>query len=354
MYSLSSSLSLSILWTGILVLLTSNTVHAQSEIFCNKNYTNNTIALEMQIHGACPQANPIADKINAIQNNQNVKQQIVNGAGNLAGGLVSLFGQNSGGNAPPQPDSAELAAAQAARAQAQAAMRQQQLNADAADVLNQTNSLMASMNGPSGASPPDSTAALNALLGGNAAAGESTAAISLILDDDPQTSTGSASTTATIAGLLGSSPTPQPAPVNFVIQNPQFAAAFAQSQNPPPDPRQAANLGDDLLDDKPVDPTWSDLVQGMKDTTEKWTNAAGDLLHSHPIDSLAQSFDSLKQSLGLKQDPSADTFDAGVHDCGVGMLAVALPHPAGGDAAAAACYNANARASMSILQMATD
>jgi hypothetical protein len=77
MYSLSSSLSQSTLWTGILVLLTCNIVHARSEIFCNKNYTNNTIALEMQNHGACPQANPAADKITAIQNNVKVNQQTV-------------------------------------------------------------------------------------------------------------------------------------------------------------------------------------------------------------------------------------------------------------------------------------
>jgi hypothetical protein len=348
MYSLSSALSRPTLLTSILVLLTSNIAHAQSEIFCNKNYTNNTIALEMQNHGACPQANPAADKLTAIQNNLKVNQQTVNSAGNAILGIVSLFGQKNSGDTPSQPDPAELAAARAARAQAQAAMTQQQLNANAADVLNQTNSLMASMNGPSGASPPDSTAALNALLGGNAPASNSTAAISSILGDDPQAGTGSANATATIAGLLGSPSLPvQPAPVNPVINNPQFAAAFAQSQNPPPDPSQVANLGDDLLDDKLVDPTWSDLVQGMKDTTQKWTNAAGDLLHSHPIDSLAQS-------LGLTQDPNADAFDAGVHDCGVGMLAVALPHPAGGNAAVAACYNANSRASMSVLQMATD
>jgi hypothetical protein len=349
MYSLSSSLSLSTFWTGILVLLTANIVHAQSEIFCNKNYTNNTIALEMQNHGACPQANPAADKITAIQNNLKVNQQAVNSAGNAILGLVSLFGQNSSGDAPSQPDPAELAAARAARAQAQAATRQQQLNASAADVLNQTNSLMASMNGPTGTSTdPNSTAALSFLLGGNQPSNTSTAAISSILGDNPPASTGSANSTATIAGLLGSPSTPsRPGPLNLAIQNPQFAAAFAQSQNPPPDPTRVANLGDDLLDDKPVDPTWNDLVQGMKDTTQKWTNAAGDLLHSHPLDSLAQSF-------GITQNPNADAFDAGVHDCGVGMMAVALPHPAGGDAAAMACYNASSRAGLNVLQMATD
>ncbi|HEY6618950.1 MAG TPA: hypothetical protein VIY68_05340 [Steroidobacteraceae bacterium] len=254
---------------------------------------------------------------------------------------------NDSNNTMPERAAPDPAAA-AAEAAAAAAAAQQNANAQAAQTLQDANALLASMNGSSAVSAPDSTAALNSLLGGDAAASTSTATISSLLGDNPPASAGPANSTAAIAGLLGSpSIPPQPGPSNLAIQNPQFAAAFAQSQNAPPDPSQEVNLGDDLLDDKAVDPSLSDLWQGMKDTTQKWTNAAGDLLHSHPIDSLAQS-------LGLNQNPNADPIDSAVHDCGVGMTAVALPHPAGGDAAAASCGKSFSNAAMNVLGLATD
>jgi len=267
--------------------------------------------------------------------------------GKLFGLSVQLMMNDDSNSSTPERAAADPAAV-AAQAAAAAAAAQQNANAQAAQTLQDANSLMASMNGTSAASAPDSTAALSSLLGGDAPTNTSTAAISSLLGDNPPASGGPASSTATIAGLLGSpSIPPQPGPSNLAIQNPQFAGAAAQSQDPPPDPSKVADLGDDLLDDKAVDPTLSDLWQGMKDTTQKWSNAAGDLLHSHPIDSLAQS-------LGVNQNPNADPIDAAVHDCGVGMTAVALPHPAGGDAAAATCGKSFSNVALSMLGMATD
>jgi hypothetical protein len=267
--------------------------------------------------------------------------------GKLFGLGVQLMMNNDSNNTTPERAAPDPAAA-AAQAAAAAAAAQQNADAQAAQTLQDANALMASLNGSSAASAPNSTAALNSLLGGDAPSNTSSAAISSLLDDNPPASTGSANSTATIAGLLGSpSIPPQPAPSNIVIQNQQFAGAAAQSQGPPPDPSAAANLGDELLDDKAVDPTFGDLWQASKDNFNALKTAAGDILNSHPMDSLAQS-------LGLKQAPSADAFDTGVHDCGVAMMAVALPHPAGGDAAAAGCYNASSHAALSILQLATD
>jgi hypothetical protein len=255
MYSLSFSPSRATLWTGILVLLTSNIVHAQSEIFCNKNYTNNTIAQEMQSHGACPQANPAADKLTAIQTNLKVNQQAVNSAGNAILGLVSLFGKNSSGDAPSQPDPAELAAAQAARAEAQAAMRQQQLNASAADVLNQSNSLMASMNGPTGASTgPNSTAALSLLLSSGQPSNSSTAAINSLLGDSAPATAPMDSTTA-IAGLLTPAPQGQSAPTltgDPLYQPPPIDQSYGAGLTfPMQDQRMTVDLGDSVDEPDP-------------------------------------------------------------------------------------------------------
>jgi hypothetical protein len=296
---------------------------------CTGGASSGTGGNGLPLGGAGTSGNPKADAI-----------------GKLFGLGVQLMMNNDSDNSAPEraaPDPSEVAA----QAAAAAAAAQQNTNAQAAQTLQAANSLLASMNGSSTASAPDSTAALSSLLGGDQPPGSSTAAISSLLDDNPPASTGSTNSTATIAGLLGSPSIPQPGPLNSVIQNPQFAGAVAQSQDPPPDPSRVANLGNDLLDDKAVDPKLSDLWQASKDNFNALKTTAGDLLHSHPIDSLAQS-------LGLKQDPNADPIDAAVHDCGVGMTAVALPHPAGGDAAAAVCGKSFSNAALSVLGMATD
>jgi hypothetical protein len=134
--------------------------------------------------------------------------------------------------------------------------------------------------------------------------------------------------------------------ISSVTQNPQFISAYAQVQDPPPDASQIGTL-DDLLDDKPIDPSAASLWQGMKETAISWTNSAGDLLKSHPLQSIAQS-------LGFSQDPNADPVQSVVHSCGVSMLKGAAPYPAGGDAAAAGCMNAVEQQGMGVVGMASD
>jgi hypothetical protein len=122
---------------------------------------------------------------------------LLGGAGTSSGnpkvdafGKVFSFGiqmmmNNDSNNSPPQRAAPDPAAV-AAQAVAAAAAAQQNANAQAAQTLQEANSLMASMNGSSTTSAPDSTAALNALLGGGAAG-----------------SPANGDATSTIVGLLG-------------------------------------------------------------------------------------------------------------------------------------------------------
>jgi hypothetical protein len=201
------------LWsTGLFVLFVSSSGHAQTDewsaIVCNKNNTNNTIALEMKSIGACSPDNATAAKLTALQNNLKANQQIVNNAGSAILGLVTLFGQSDNNVAPAQPDPAARRAAQAA----QLALRQQELNAGAADTLAQANSLMASINGGASGSAvaPDATAALNSLLD-TQPSNASTAAIGALLGDSAPATAPMDSTTA-VAGLLTPAPQGQSAP----------------------------------------------------------------------------------------------------------------------------------------------
>jgi hypothetical protein len=219
------------LWTaGLLVVFTSNIGYAQTDewsaIVCNKNNTNNTIALQMKSIGACSPASSAAAKVAALQNNKIINQQIANNVGSVVGGLVSLFGQSDNNVAPAQPDQATLRAAQAA----QIVLRQQQLNASAADTLAQANSLMASLNGGTSGSAvaPDATAALNSLLD-TQPSNDSTVAIGALLGDSGQ-GAASSDPVATISGLL--TPPAPSMPRNLTPQDSEFNTALEDSTDP--------------------------------------------------------------------------------------------------------------------------
>jgi hypothetical protein len=192
--------TLSPLWAGLVVLLTSNIGHAQSQIFCNKNYTNSTIALGMQSIGACSQGDTTADKAAAIQNKLKANQQAVNSVGGAIQGVVGLFRSDSDSGEPKE---------QATEDEAPAGEQVPQHSRT-----------------PQGAS----TAAINSLLGGDESANTSTAAITSLLGNNPSVTTPAPDSTPAVVGLLVQS---QPQVLgNVVPRDPQINSAFQASADP--------------------------------------------------------------------------------------------------------------------------
>jgi len=262
--------------------------------------------------------------------------------GQLAGLAMFLMQQSGSSPEPPSPpprdDAGALAAAHAAQAAAaEAAAEQAQLNANAADTLNQANALFASLNGgagPSGASPsdPSATAAITSLLG-TPPSQDATAAVTSLLGDSSGATSPPPDSTAAVVGVL--SPAAAAPPPAF---SPQFVHAISQIQDPPADAQQGNDFSDAYFEDKVTEPTLNDLFHSMQKTAGSWVDAAGDLVR-HPIDSATQALGSAAQTLGIPpQNPNAEPDDVAMHDCMVGFLKGGVPpYPAGGDAAAAGC-----------------
>jgi hypothetical protein len=331
-----SSLSHAFAGLALLALLACDGGYAQSQVFCNKNNTNNTISLLMQQAGACSTGNTVASKANNLKQNQQAVGNAIEGAVQI----WSLFHPaKDAGNADQGDPEAE--------AEAAAAANQLRINAEASDLLERANGLADSLNNssPDSASGPDASSAVNSLLDSAPPSDSSTSAIDALLDDNTAPDPGANQTATAIAALLNQPATP---PENESVSNAQFVAVAAQSQDPPPTAEQTAAFDDDLFGDKRVTITASDFLQGMRKTATAWVNSAGDLLNSHPLQSLANG---LANGLGLTPNPNGDAVDAIAHSCGIYMLAGMAPNPVGGDAAAAGCGKA---AGMALIGMVPD
>jgi hypothetical protein len=159
--------------------------------------------------------------------------------------------QNQASNGAGQDDSAaQLAAQQAAE--------QQKLNDEAAQILHESNTLLASNAGagpPLPDSSPGSTAAIGALLDSDTSTQDSSSAINALLDSPNDQNTPTSTTANAVASLLDSDsqadqsvagasiqPTAQaPVPANLLPQNQQVNAALQDSVDQP-DPSQTGSL----------------------------------------------------------------------------------------------------------------
>jgi hypothetical protein len=327
-----SSFSHAFAGATLLALLACDRGYAQSQVFCNKNNTNNTISLLMQQAGACSTGNTVASKANDLKQNQQA-------VGNAIEGVFQIWSifhpPKDVGNADQRDPEAE--------AEAAAAAKQLRINAEASDLLQQANGLADSLNNssPDSASGPNASSAVNSLLDSPPSSDSSSSAINALLDDNTAPDPSANQTATAVAGLLDQPTTP---PETDSVSNAQFVAVATQRQDPPPTAEQTAAFDDDLFGDKRVTITGSDFLRGMKKTGSAWVNSAGDLLNSHPLQSLANA-------MGLTPNPNADAVDAIAHSCGLAMLAGAAPNPMGGDAAAAGCGKA---ASMAVIGMVND
>ena len=183
--------------------------------------------------------------------------------GNLVGlGMSLLLSRHRDSDAEKQ-EQPDPAAVQAARAEAD----RQRINAEAADLLQESNSLMASLNLPGSApAAPNAASELDSLLDNGQPSNASTAAISNLLDDGTTPTAAPSDPTATVAGLLGDSsdskdsssapsavtnnaPAASPVtsalqpvmPASLTPQDPQINSALQQSSDQP-DPNETGSL----------------------------------------------------------------------------------------------------------------
>jgi hypothetical protein len=220
---------------------------------------------------------------------------IINGI-QLGTQLLSLFHSNDSQPTPAGPTPEELAAA----------AKQQQINNDAANILNAANSLVdanAPLNGVF-APPPNSTSEVSALLSDAPSAPDSTSTVTSLLDGS---SDRNAATANALAGLLDSdsqadqpvsplltaSLTAQPSiPAGLIPQNPQVNAALQDSVDQP-DPSQTGLLGGML----------QSAGQEMKDSLSGMVTSAKTLASDLMNDPVVQWATSDKGSLTIAPLP---------------------------------------------------
>jgi len=121
--------------------------------------------------------------------------------GNLVGQVMSLLMNRHSNQNAAADETQEDPAIKAAEL---AAAKQQQLNTDAANLLQQSDSLLASINGPTpnSTAPPNAAPNLDTLFDSGQPSITSTSAITALLGDSSQTGDANGDSTSTIAGLL--------------------------------------------------------------------------------------------------------------------------------------------------------
>jgi hypothetical protein len=213
---------------------------------------------------ANPAAAKAAQQWNAIQNNLKNEQQIINNAGDAI--LDVLRSNNSDANSDAESDDSgddnsadgsvvnnerpaiDYAALAAANAAAAAARRREQINADAAQILQASQSDMDSANGNGGeAVTPNAASAVNALLDSGQPSTSSNSAINSLLGDStrpPATATTTASAVANLLNINDASASASAFPAYASLQtptDPQFNAATQDSEDQP-NPNAGASL----------------------------------------------------------------------------------------------------------------
>jgi hypothetical protein len=207
----------------------------------------------------------------------------------------------------PDDSAAQLAARQAAE--------QQRLHNEAAQILQESNTLMASNDADAGLplsnSSPDSTTAIGALLDSGTSSTDSTSAISALLDSTDEPNTSSVSTANTVASLLDSdSPAGQQAAVASLPEEEAQttspdAQALQTAMTPPPSSPLASSFsasGDDPASTQPT--TLFGVMDSIKDSV---TSAVGSVTTSiqDGYDSVMGDLSSFKQTASsLWKDPS--------------------------------------------------
>lgn len=267
----------------------------QSNPFCN-DPANKTVGLMLQNAGACGGGglSPAAAKFNAIQNNLQKNQQMVNNAGNAILGFISLFGHDDDADnatpdteSDPEPDPA-----------AEAAAREAQINAEAAGLLASANALLLSLPGAAPATPtqPDSNAALSALLDDGPPSNSSTAAINSLLGDSQGAGAGPA--TNAVNNLLAENDTPAPA-----TNTPQPGDPFYQ---PPPATSVPYN---GPFPDSDITIDWGETADApdptMFDTLKQNLQSMAQGVEQKVSDALAPVIDETKQAISYTQQQIA-------------------------------------------------
>jgi hypothetical protein len=230
----------------------------------------------------------------------------------LGGSIISLLHSNSSQPSQPAEDVGPTPEELAAQAAAAEAARQQQINNDAANILQEANSLVAA-NGPPSGLPhsSDSTTAVSALLGDGPASPDPAAAVTALLDGSP------GATTTAVAGLLDNNTvtdsdsafptgdpavTPDPPPTSadtaqefsaIVPPDPAIAEAI---QSIPPSPPDGVFALSSEVDTPNPSPSLTDQIQdGLQGA----------------ISSVKQSITSVQATLGsLMNTPTAQTMSA--------------------------------------------
>ncbi len=260
-------LSLSFVCVGLLVLLGCSVARAQAtagagEVACAFNNTcgSGKPAPATPPAPANPAATRAAQQWNANQNNLRNNQQMINNAGDA---ILNVFSSNNSdtnsdtesndsstdnsanpsvvNNESPAIDYAALAAANAAAA---AARQREQINSNAAQILQESQSELESTNGVNGdAAAPNASSAVNALLDSGQPPTSSNSAINSLLGDSAQPNTGAPATATTtasaVASLLNINDTSSSAsvfPAYASLQaptDPQFNAASQDSVDQP-------------------------------------------------------------------------------------------------------------------------
>jgi hypothetical protein len=144
---------------------------------------------------------------------------------------------------------------QSAQLAAQAEAEQQRILNEASQILQQSNALMASNEAGAGpaspGSPPDSTAAIGALLDSGSAAPDSTSAINALLDSTDSQASSAVKTAKTVASLLGG--------------NSEAGAQGASESALPPVPSIQTLDDQEAAETNAVGPDWSQGLANLKD-----------------------------------------------------------------------------------------
>ena len=182
--------------------------------------------------------------------------------GNLVGLGISLLMKDRSKEETPSPENNVDPAALAAE---MAAAERQRRDAEASDILQQSNSLFESINGSSPQpATPSSTVNLDTLLDNGQPSDASTATINSLLDDSNPVNTGDTDPAAAVAGLLDQ-PAGNPDSADGNLSGPNTAIPSVE-QLDANEMAAATEMGSD----------WSSAISKLKDTTQSLFQQAVD------------------------------------------------------------------------------
>jgi len=255
------------------------------------NYNNNSCGNKPTCVASCS-ASGAGGVVPSLSSGNKKADQI----NNLIGAGFQLFNLFHKSTPDPQPDNSDDSDSEPDPA-AEAAARQQELNAEAANLLASANALLPALRGGA-ASAPDSNSAISALLNDGTPSNTSTAAVNALLGDSGQQDATDKSATSAINNLLAENdPSPPatnaPQPGDPFYQPPP--ATSVPYNGPFPDNEITIDWGDSK--DQP-DPT-------MFDTLKQNLQAMAQGVEQKVTDALAPVIDQTKKAISYTEQQIA-------------------------------------------------